>query len=106
MTQAEENDIERVQKVACRLILQEEYISYENALDVLDLDNLKDRRQKLCLKFAKRCLKFDKSKSMFPRNEPDMHNIRSYQPFKVNYASKDRLLTSAIPQMQRLLNAC
>ena len=47
ITKAEVNEIERVQKVACRIILQDDYSSYENALETLNLDNFKDRREKL-----------------------------------------------------------
>ena len=54
LTKAEENEIERVQKVACKIILQDEYSSYENALETLKLDNLKDRRNKLSLNFVKK----------------------------------------------------
>ena len=60
ITKAEENDIERVQKVACKIILQRSYTSYEEALNILGLENLKERRSRLCLKFAKRCLKYEK----------------------------------------------
>ena len=62
LTKAEENDIECVQKVACKIILQGSYTSYDDALSSLDLVNLKDRRNTLCLKFAKRCLKYEKTR--------------------------------------------
>ena len=53
LTQAQENDIEKVQKVACQIILQDSS-SYEDALSDLNLMSLRERRQQLCLKFAKR----------------------------------------------------
>jgi IS1 family transposase len=105
LTQAQENDIERVQKVACHIILQDSYSSYEDALSDLNLMSLKERRQQLCLKFANRCQKFEKSKDMFPLNDPNSHFTRSHEKFKVNFAETDRLRDSAIPQMQRLMNA-
>ena len=105
LTQAQENDIERVQKVACQIILQDSYSSYEDALSDLNLMSLRERRQQLCLKFAKRCQKFEKSQDMFPLNDPNSHYTRSHEKFKVNFAETDRLKDSAIPQMQRLLNA-
>ena len=104
ITKAEEGDIERVQKIACKIMLKEEYSSYENALAELQLENLKERRLMLSKRFAKKCLKFDKSKSMFPLNEPSQHDTRTCDPYKVNFASTSRLRDSAIPQMQRLLN--
>ena len=44
ITEAEVDDIERVQKVACQIILKESYISYESALVILKLVNLRERR--------------------------------------------------------------
>ena len=50
-------DLERVQKNALRIILKEKYTSYEAALEVSGLECLVERRDRLCLKFAKACLK-------------------------------------------------
>ena len=50
-------DLERVQKNALKIIFQEEYISYSNALDKAGLTSLFERRTKLCLKFAMASLK-------------------------------------------------
>ena len=99
ITQAENNDIERVQKIACKIILKENYTSYPDALVQLGIQTLSDRRQTLCNKFAVKCLKYDKSKDMFPVDQG-----RNANKFKVNFARHSRLLDSAIPQMQRLLN--
>ena len=99
ITQVEENDIERVQKIACKIILKEDYLTYIDALDQLGLQTLSERRQQLCKKFATKCLNNDKSKDMFP-----LDNARNGDKFKVNFARHSRLLNSAIPQMQRLLN--
>ena len=46
-------DLERVQKVAYRIILQNRYETSDQALDELKLQKLTDRRSLLCLKFAK-----------------------------------------------------
>ena len=56
ITEAEVQDIERVQKVACRIILKESFTTYDNALSILKLVDLKERRKSLCLKFAQNCL--------------------------------------------------
>ena len=104
ITKAESSDLERVQKVACKIMLKENYTSYENALATLHLENLETRRLMLCTRFAKKCLKFDKSREMFPRNDDNTHNIRNSEEFQVNFARNNRLRDSAIPMMQRLLN--
>ena len=65
LTNENAEDLERIQKNALKIILQEEYKSYENALKVLDLEKLDERREKLCLQFAKKCLGHEKMKIYF-----------------------------------------
>ena len=104
ITEEEKSDLERVQKIACRIILSDSYLSYEQALQELNLDKLCDRRDRLCLKFAKNCLRFNQTKDMFPLNSVDHHNIRNREKYTVQHAKHSRLLNSAIPQLQRALN--
>ena len=61
-----QDDLERVQKNALKIILQDQYISYSNALNMTGLDSLFERRTKLSLKFAKSCLKNDQMRNLFP----------------------------------------
>ena len=103
ITQMEQNELERVQKVALKIILQSEYESYENALNLTGLDTLHQRRNVLCKKFAQSCLKNEKTRSMFPLN-PSSLNSRNHETFYVQPATTSRLKDSAIPFMQRLLN--
>ena len=49
-----EIDLERVQKSALKLILKEKYHNYITALLSLNIESLYDRREQLCLKFAKK----------------------------------------------------
>ena len=103
ITQAEIIAIERVQKVALRIILDDEYESYDHALRVTGLPTLKDRRTNLCKKFATNCTKSEKLCHMFPLN-PSNVNTRQPEKFYVQPATTGRLADSAIPYMQRLLN--
>ena len=57
LTLENETDLERVQNVAMKIILKDKYISHENALRILELETLKERREYLCLNFARKCLK-------------------------------------------------
>ena len=57
--------IERVQRQSMKIIFKKQYSSYGNALKVAKMDKLEVRREKLCLQFAKNCLKIDKLKQMF-----------------------------------------
>ena len=59
-------DIERVQKSAVKLILKEAYNDYKCGLKMLNIELLVDRRNRLCLKFAKKCLKNENFKKLFP----------------------------------------
>jgi len=104
LTSEDESTIERVQKVALYLILHQEYKSYENALKLVNLSTLKSRRNALSLKFAKKSLKHPKASQMFPLNTSIDNNLRSREKFYVQPAKTDRLLHSAIPQLQRALN--
>ena len=98
-------DLERVQKSAFKIILKNHYDNYENALKVLNLETLDKRRETLCLKFAKNCLKNEKMKKLFPL-EKHKHSMkkRSQSIFKVYKSRTSRYQHSAIPYMQRLLN--
>ena len=55
LTDQNSNDLERVQKVALWLILNEPLKNYEEALVALDLEKLASRREHLCLAFAQKC---------------------------------------------------
>ena len=57
LTKENEQDLERVQKNALRIILKNNYQTYKKALIRLGMETLNERRQKLCLNFAQKCLK-------------------------------------------------
>ena len=103
LTQGQILELERVQKVALRIILKEEYECYSDALDQFSLQTLSDRRKQLSLKFAKNCVKNPKTKDMFPANSQP-YDTRNTERYYVTPANTDRLALSAIPYMQRLLN--
>ena len=93
-------ELERVQKVALRLILGDDYVNYQHARTLTQMKTLSERRTQLCLKFARRAVKSEHSKDLFPLNILSHH-----EKFKVTFAKTDRLKNSAIPYMQRLLNS-
>ena len=59
-------DLERVQKSALRIILNNKYNNYNDALEMINLDTLEERRKYLCLKFAKNSTQGEKTHKMFP----------------------------------------
>ena len=58
-----------MQKAAVRVILKYKYTTYRAGLKYLNMQTLEQRREVLCLRFAKRCLKTEKVKNMFPKND-------------------------------------
>ena len=104
LTQEEENAIERVQKIALRLIYQENYICYNNALSLSKLPTIKDRFKNLLYKFAVKCTKNMKTENMIPLNENN-DRLRQKEKYKVPLARKQRLFKSTIPTMARMLNS-
>ena len=106
LTGEQRENLERVQKMAMRVISKKQYSDYQNALKLLKIDTLEIRRQKLNLQFAKGCLKIDKLSPMFTLNEVnhDMEKRNSMQ-YKVNQAKTERYKESSIPYLQRLLNS-
>ena len=105
LTQKNENDLERIQKAALKVILKERYQSYSDALMALKIKSLKDRREELCLKFAKSCLKIEKFKKFFPLNKKDHSMLmRNTEKFAIDKYGSVRYKDSAVPYMKRLLN--
>ena len=78
---------------------------YKTALKDLNLETLEQRRNNLCLKFAKACLKNEKVKNLFPLNV-NKHKMekRSKEKYKVMKIRTNRYKKSAIPHMVSLLN--
>ena len=69
----------------------------KNALD--------ERREKLCLNFAIKCTKNQRTKDMFPL-KTKVHNMKSRntEKYQVQYAHTERFQKSPIIHMQHLLN--
>ena len=97
-------DISR--KSAVRVILGNNYNNYEDALKKIGLVTLEERREQMCLKFAKECLKLEKMKKLFPKNESN-HLMQKRCPefYQVVKAQTERFRKSAIPSMIRMLNS-
>ena len=105
LTEENKNDLERVQKSAFKIILGEQYKTYSNALQKLQLETLNLRRENLCLSFAIKASKNPKFQNLFPRNENSNKTDTRYpDKFKVQHANTERLKCSTVIFMQNLLN--
>ena len=105
LTQENADDLERTQKSFCKLVLKENYISYDDALLKLNMESLKERRESLQLKFGLSGLKHNKLNDLLPLNDKchDM-KTRDYEHYKVDFANTERLKKSSIINIQTLLN--
>ena len=65
LTQEQSRKIENIQKTSLKIILQNEYLSYENACEVSAISPLALHREKRSLTFARRCLN-NRELSRFP----------------------------------------
>ena len=103
LTKQQSADIENVQKIALKIILQAKYVAYELACKFFDTDSLENRRSRLCHKYATKNLKSDHSfftkKQVYTnaRNKSDI--VRN---FKCNFG---RFEKSSLPYLARLLNS-
>ena len=107
LTVEEATDIERIQKVSLKIILDDNYVSYAAALEMTNLETLYDRRERRCLNFALKCLKHPINKELFPKNKilgTEAIRIRHREPYQVNFARTVRYRNSSIPYCQRKLN--
>ena len=104
LTAKESEDIERVQKSFCHILLGSQYNSYKFALYKLNLNSLVQRRKKLCLRFALKAEKHEKFKHWFkPTVKTRCTRLKQpkYVPVVANHA---RMENSPLCYLTKLLN--
>ena len=112
LTQAQGQQLERVQKCALYVIMGDKHSTYSIALKELECETLSARRTKLCLIFAKKSEKHSRFGNWFEPAVPDplpVPNTRSdkdslqlkYKPVTVR---TDRYKESPLPYLTDLLN--
>ena len=111
LTQIEMKQIERVQRCALYIILGEEYYSYDHAMDLLECENLNDRRYRLCENFAKKSLRHPKYQNWFSENREAPPNISTRNGEKIMRTKfnpvqtrTDRYQNSPLPYLTGILN--
>ena len=103
ITIQEKQDIERVQKMALRIIFGEQYYTYSNALELAGLDTLEDRRNKICLKFAKKAEQHNKHRNWF-KPKLRVNTRQNIEKYWKPLARTERLRNSPICFLTNLLN--
>ena len=82
------------------------YVSYEAAMEMTGLKLLHTRRDERCLSYVLKAVKHPVNRTKFPqRHVEDSHNIREREQYHVNFARTEAYRQSAVPSLQRLLNA-
>ena len=88
-----------------KVILQGEYDNYEQALGVLNLESLDQRRESMALKFVKNGLKDHYFSKLFPLRKVQHGMIaRNREKYHINKSNTSRYEDSSVPFLQRLLN--
>ena len=108
LTDKQNDQIERIQRRACRLMLGPQYCNYSQALESLSLPSLNCRREKLTLKLGR-----DLTKPQSPFNHwlpPTRSNansrvLRNGSMYSETLCRTERYKRSALPYIIRLLNA-
>ena len=75
LTNKQTADIESVQKVALKIILQDEYVNYQLACATLSTQTLEERRIKLCKKFAIKNVKSEKPLFTLVTTKPNTRQV-------------------------------
>ena len=96
--------IERVQKAVFAIILDKQYVSYEEACSVLNMEMLSERRKKLARQFAIKASKHPIHKDWFAQNDDVTITRQTKLKFRPPQGRTERFLSSAIPYLTNLLN--
>ena len=105
LTLQQSQKIENIQKTSLKIILGDNYIDYPAASEMTAFEELSVRRQKRCLSFAKKSLKYPIGASLFPQSHQHDQNLRTQEKYKVNFSHTESYKHSAVPFCQNLLNA-
>ena len=103
LTKQESGKIERVQKIAFKIILGEHFQSYDVACTLFGVEPLELRRTELCLNFAKKDIK--KDTSVFSKNHEESRTRRKPDLVKEFKCRTKRFEKSSLPYLSRLLNS-
>ena len=102
ITKKESLDIERIQRIAFRIILDSHYIDYSKACLYFNTTSLEIRREKLCLTFATKNLKSENS--FFVPIEKPVNTRSSKTLVKTFKCRTSRYEKSSLPYLAKLLN--
>ena len=103
LTKKQSADIESVQKMAMKIILQDKYVDYKLACSTLSAKTLEERRLQLCSKFAFKNLKTENC--FFTKLSPTVHTRKPSNLVKEYKCKTVRYQKSSLPFLASLINA-
>ena len=104
LTKSQISELEKVQKVALKIILGDQYYSYELACNFFKIEKLSTRRLQLCTKFALKLYKSVKSEFYFTHAKKTI-NTRSEQKLLVeNHCNTTKAFNAPHNYLARLVN--
>ena len=106
LTEKQHYALERIQRRACRIMLGYTYSHYKEALITCNIPELKLRRDKICLDFAKKLYTSTEFRKWLPklRSEATGRTLRNAQKMTTQKSRTNRYLQSPISFMTRLCN--
>ena len=100
LTENDSKRLEKLQKIAFKVILGEKFASYDKALKMFKLPKLADRRKTLCTKFAIKTAKFLKYNPWFQKNK----KTRNSKEYREVYSRTAIYQKSSLFYLSKLLN--
>ena len=107
ITQEQRHNIEKIQRRSFRIILQQDYESYEQALARLGQQTLHQRREMLTLRLARGILRSPIHRDLLPPSLGDIHgrNTRHRRRLQPVRCRTERYKKSFVPYAVKLLNS-
>ena len=103
LSETNSDKIEQIQKRVLKIILSHRYTSYEDACEHFGTVTLKQRREILCIRFARK--DFKKDASIFRKFQPKFTSRSSGKKVVEEiFCYTDHYFNSSIPYLARLLN--
>ena len=104
LTKGQANDIEKIQKVALKVILGDKYVSYDLACEYFEITPLFERRSELCKNFALKLYQSDRSCDFFTHKINTVNTRNDQLPLIENITRTTRCYNSPHNYLTRLVN--
>ena len=82
------------------MILRKDYLNYEDALKLTNLQSLDERREAMSLRFAKNCLNNQNFSKLFPHNS-QKHVMKVRNPQKYRADRDNHVIVSSRDESRR-----